>query len=427
MTTYTLSKGSDRPQTSGDTDGPQPYDVLSKYLRFPDFDQDQWWQNTAPMLGKLLSQCKYNVHQQYQHLCLYGLHVIPFLGPWPDIQRSKLYKSVLSGLGSLEFSQNFTKTGKTVRMGFEPTTFIASTSRDVCNRHCLGKVLNRFKQLDIKLDLQLYHQLVNEVSLTDQEENTLLERAILDDEPAKSQSLLALDFNKDDVTVKLYLYPQLKSLATGIPRTQLMFSAVRNVDKTRAFSESMNMIEEYFTSVRANAAPYWISCDLVEPNKTRFKIYIALFQVNFENAVSMWTLGNRITDPETMRGLAMVRDLWNSFDIQDGLREQKNRPGNPGDPSNIVPMLFNLEILPGKAYPQPKIYFPTTGMNDLDVAKVMVEFFKRHGLHEHAQSYIDNLASYVPHMDLNDCTDLQAWISFSYSDATGPYITVYYH
>ncbi|KAB8204887.1 aromatic prenyltransferase [Aspergillus parasiticus] len=427
MTTYALSKGSDRPQTSGDNDELQPYDVLSKYLRFLDFDQHQWWQNTAPMLGKLLSQCKNSVHQQYQYLCLYALHIIPFLGPWPDIQRSKLYKSVLSGLGPLEFSQNFTKTGKTVRMGFEPTTFIASTSHDVCNRYALGEALNRFKQLDIKLDLQLYHQLVNEVSLTDQEEDILRGRGMLEEEPAKSQTLLALDFDNDDVTVKLYLYPQLKSLATDIPRAQLMFNAVRSMDKTGAFSESLDMIEEYFDSVRATTAPYWISCDLVEPHKTRFKIYIALFQVNIENAVSMWTLGNRITDRETLTGLAMVRDLWNSFDTCDGLREQKNRPGNPGDPANIIPMLFNLEILPGRTYPQPKIYFPTTGMNDLDVAKVMVEFFERHGLHEHAQSYIDNLASYVPHLDLNDCTDLQAWISFSYSDATGPYITVYYH
>ncbi|KAE8163707.1 aromatic prenyltransferase [Aspergillus tamarii] len=395
MTTYALLKGDDKPQRLADGDEPKPYDRLSKYLSFPSFDHHQWWHNTAPMLGKLLSQCKYSVHHQYQYLCLYVLHIIPFLGPWPDIERRKLYKSVFSGLGPLEFSQNFTKFRKTVRMGFEPTTFIASTGRDVCNRHALGEALNRFKQLDIKLDLQLYHQLVNEVSLTDQEEATARERGILDDEPAKSQSLLALDLNNDDMTVKLYFYPQLKSLATGIPRAQLMFNAVRNADKMGAFTESMDMIEEYFASTPATTAPYWISCDLVEPDKTRFKFYIAQFQVSIENAVDLWTLGGMVSDPETMTGLAMVRDLWNSLDIQDGFREQKNRPGNPGDPCNILPMLFNLEIFPGKAYPQPKIYFPTTGMNDLAVARVMVEFFGRHGLHEHAQSYIDNLASYA--------------------------------
>ncbi|KAE8135388.1 aromatic prenyltransferase [Aspergillus pseudotamarii] len=427
MTTYALLKGDCKRQTSTDNDESKPNDLLSKYLSFPSFDQHQWWHNTAPMLGNLLSQCKYSVHQQYQYLCLYGLHIIPFLGPWPDTERRKLYKSVFSGLGPLEFSQNFTKIGKTVRMGFEPTTFISSTGRDVCNRRALGEALNRLKQLDMKLDLQLYHQLVNEVSLTDQEEATVRERGILDDEPAKSQSLLALDFNNDDVTVKLYFYPQLKSLATGIPRAQLMFNAVRNVDTIGAFSESMDMIEEYFASVPATTAPYWISCDLVEPHKSRFKLYIAQFQVSIESAVDLWTLGGRVSDPETMAGLAMVRDLWNSLDIQDGLREQKNRPRNPGDPCNIIPMLFNLEIFPGRAYPQPKIYFPTTGMNDLAVAKVMVEFFRQHGLHEHAQSYTDHLASYVPHMDVNECTDLQAWVSFSFSDATGPYVTVYYH
>ncbi|KAE8368438.1 aromatic prenyltransferase [Aspergillus caelatus] len=395
MTAYILLRGDGKRQTSTNNDDPKPYGLLSKYLSFPNFDQHQWWHNTAPMLGKLLSQCKYSVHQQYQYLCLYGLHIIPFLGPWPDIERHKLYKSVFSGLGPLEFSQNFRKIGKTVRMGFEPTTLITSTGHDVCNRHALGEALNRFKQLDMKLDLQLYHRLVNEVSLTDQEEETLQIRGILDEEPAKSQSLLALDFNNDDVTVKLYFYPQLKSLATGISRAQLMLSAVRNVDKMGAFTESMDIIEEYFASVPATTAPYWISCDLVEPHKTRFKFYIAQFQVSIENAEDLWTLGGRVSDPETMTGFAMVRDLWNPLDIKDGLREQQNRPGNRGDPCNILPMLFNLEILPGKAYPQPKIYFPTTGMNDLVVARVVVEFFRRHGLHEHAQSYIDNLTSYV--------------------------------
>ncbi|KNG91098.1 putative dimethylallyl tryptophan synthase [Aspergillus nomiae NRRL 13137] len=395
MTTYTLLDRADAPQASSDDDEPEPCYLLSKYLTFPSFDQHQWWHNTAPMLGKLLSQCKYSVHEQYQYLCLYGLHIVPFLGPWPDIERRKLYKSVFSGLGPLEFSQNFTKIGRTVRIGFEPTSFNASTGHDICNRHALGEALNRFKHLGLKLDLQLYHQLISQVSLTDEEEYTLHARGILDDEPAKSQSLLALDFNNSDVTIKLYFYPQLKSLTTGISRARLMFSAVRNVDKCGALRQSMDMIEEYFASVPGTTTPYWVSCDLTEPRKTRFKFYFAQFQVSIENAVSLWTLDGRITDPETMAGLAMLRELWHSFDIRDGLREQKNRPGNPGDPGNVVPMLFNLETFPDKAYPQPKIYFPTTGMNDLAVAKAMVEFFRGHGLHEHAESYIDDLASYV--------------------------------
>ncbi|KAF7596490.1 hypothetical protein BBP40_001362 [Aspergillus hancockii] len=379
------------------------------------------------MLGKLLSQCKYSVHHQYQYLSLYGLHIIPFLGPWPDIGRPELYKSVFSGLGPLEFSQNFTKTARTVRMGFEPTSFFASTTRDLCNRHALGDALNHFKQLGIKIDLRLYHQLVSEVSLTDQDEEVLRARNVLDNEPAKSQDLLALDFKDGDVTVKLYFYPQLKSLATGITRAQLMFNAVRAVDKIGSFSKSMDMIEEFFASVPETTAPYWISCDLIEPHRTRFKFYIAEFQVDLDHAGDLWTLGGRLGDPETMTGLEIVRDLWKSFGIRDGLREQKNRPGHSGDPPNIIPMLFNLEISPGSPCPQPKIYFPTTGMNDLAIAEAMTEFFRRHGLDGYAESYIADLASCVPHMDLADCTDLQAWISFSYSFRTGPYLTVYYH
>ncbi|KAE8351953.1 aromatic prenyltransferase [Aspergillus coremiiformis] len=427
MSTYTLLKGANPPEASPDTDDPQPYDSLSKYFTFPNFDQHQWWHNTAQMLGNLLSQCQYSVHHQYQYLCLYGLHIIPFLGPWPEAGRRGLYRSVFSGLGPLELSQNFTKTGRTVRMGFEPTSFLASTGRDICNQLALGEVLNRFKHLGLKLDLQLYHQLVNEVSLTGQDEAKLQELNALENEPAKSQHILALDLKDGDAIVKLYFYPQLKSLATGIPRGQMMFNAVRKVDKMGSFSQSMDLIEEYFASVPETTAPYWMSCDLIEPHKTRFKFYIAEFQVDIAHAVSLWTLGGKLAGPETMTGLEMVRELWKALEIQDGLREQKNRPGHSGDPPNIIPMLFNLEIYAGTAYPQPKIYFPTTGINDRVVARVMVEFFRRHGLEAHAESYLDDLASYVPHMDLNECTDLQAWISFSYSEKTGPYVTVYYH
>ncbi|KAE8153507.1 aromatic prenyltransferase [Aspergillus avenaceus] len=428
MSLCVFQKPPNAPEESDGYDDLQPYHRLTKVFRFTDFDQSQWWNNTGSMLAKLFSQCGYSLDQQYQYLCMYGLNIIPFLGPWPHPGRPEIFRSVLSGLGTIEMSQNFTKSGRTVRLGIEPASFAASTGRDIYNRHAIGDALLHWKQLGIKIDLTMYHELVSEITLTDEDEEALRKNNTWGKQPDKTQNLLGLDFKGDDVVFKMYFYPQMKSLATGISRAQLLWNAVRKVDKDGRYKEALSMVEDYFNSVPEDVVtPYWTSCDLIEPHLTRFKFYISLFQVDLEHAMDLWTLGGRISSPESIATFALVRELWEALGVQDGLRKLGNYPLEVDIAANVVPMLFNIEIIPGNAIPRVKAYFSTTGMNDLEVAQVVTEFLRRHGMEKHAESYVANLVSYVPWIDLNNVTTLQAWVSLAYTEKEGLYVSLYYH
>jgi DMATS type aromatic prenyltransferase len=369
------------------------YDSLSRYMTFPSLGQHDWWRKTGPTLGKMLRDAKYDICQQFQYLYLFGTHIIPMLGPFPSV-RPGLYRSVLGGLGSLEFSQNFTQSQRTVRVAFEPTSHAASTGEDPCNRRMVNEALSRLKCLSPQTDLQLYYQLMSELTLADEEERILSNRNELETQPGKTQSILALDLKGGDIAVKLYLYPGLKSAATGTPISQIVFDSVRKVDHKGVFSDSLALIEDFLRTVPPTISLHFLSCDLVALRNTRFKIYIAEFQVDFERITDIWTLGGKLQDQETLTGLGMLRELWEALKIPEGKRSRVERPTMPGDPPDLLPLLFNFEIQPHKHPPQLKIYFPLTGVNDLTIATSLTQLFSRWGWSEHAHSYSRDLASY---------------------------------
>ncbi|KAB8233937.1 putative dimethylallyl tryptophan synthase [Aspergillus alliaceus] len=392
----------------------------------PSLDQYDWWRNMAPMLGKMLYDAKYSLCQQFEHLYLFGTHIIPMLGPFPT-SRPGLYKCILGGLGPLEFSQNWTKQQATVRIAFEPTSAAASTGDDPCNRLMINEALNRLKQLRPQVDLQLYHQLITSLTVTDEEQHYLSSRHELDSQPSKTQTILALDLKGSDLSVKLYFYPLVKCAATGTPISQLAFSAIRKVDDGGVFRSPLAMIEDFLSGAPSTTSVCFVSCDLVAPSKTRFKLYVAEFQVDFARISDIWTLGGRLGDEETLTGLSMLRELWGSLGIPEGLRSFPERPTQAGDSADKVALLFNLEIQPHKSLPQPKAYLPLTGINDEVIARTITHIFEKWGWSEHSKSYTENLESYRPEIDLKRSTDFQAWLSFSYSKITGPYLTIYYH
>ncbi|KAK2798995.1 hypothetical protein FQN50_008622 [Emmonsiellopsis sp. PD_5] len=375
------------------SDHSRPYEALSKYLTFENLDHHEWWRHGAPMLSKMLSDANYDIHHQFQHLCLFGLHIVPLLGPFPAA-RSGPYRCLLGGFGSLEFSENFTGSEATIRIGFEPTAHTAGASSDPANRLIINEALSRLKKVDPQMDLRLYHQLVNELAINDQEETLLRDRDELEKQPSKSQTILALDLKGGAFTAKLYLFPILKSAATGRSLPHLVSNAIRKVDERGAFKDSLAMIEDYLQTTPATTSICYLSCDLVDPEKTRLKIYIEEDQVMFGRVSDIWTMGGKLTDKETMTGLQMLRELWTALEIIEGVRMPVDRATILGDGPDILPLLFNFETRPFQKDPKLKIYIPLVGVNDMEIARVLSEFFAKYGMSEHADSYTRNWMSY---------------------------------
>ncbi|KAJ5958093.1 Aromatic prenyltransferase DMATS type [Penicillium vulpinum] len=401
-----------------------PHRTLSKSMTFANLDQYRYWHAVGPMLGKMLSNGNYNIHQQYEYLSLFAHVIIPKLGPFPDGR--DIYKCLLGGTGSVELSQNVQKLGLTARVAFEPTSYISSTGVDPLNRHTVHATLAELRAIgSATVDMELHQMLVNELTLTDREEK-LMSPEQISGTAWKTQILLALDLGQTGITVKEYFYPAIKASVIGQSVAELCFSAIRKVDKQGVFESASKFIETYMQT-QSQTDLYFLSCDLVDPAETRIKLYLMELDMRLAKVEEHWTMGGKLGDEETLLGLEMLKELWVDFGIIEGMRDEPERPSQPGDPDTIVPFIMNYEMNPGEPLPKPKFYFPLVGISELKIANVLTAFFERHEMPEQAAVYRDNLQTYYPSKDLAVATDHQAWMSFSYTKKKGPYLTMYYH
>ena len=365
--------------------------TLTKSMTFANLDQYQYWHAVGPMLGRMLFNGNYDIHKQYEYLCLFAHAVIPKLGPFPGGR--DIYRCLLGGTGSVELSQNFQKLGPTTRIAFEPTSYVASTGVDPLNRHTVHGTLAELRAIgSASVDMELHQMLVNELTLTDREEN-LMSPEEISGTAWKTQILLALDLGQTGITVKEYFYPALKASVTGQSVAKLCFSAIRKLDKQEVFEPASKAIETYMQT-QSQTDLYFLSCDLVDPSHTRIKLYLMELDMSLAKVEEHWTMGGRLNDEETVLGLKMLQDLWIDFGIVEGMRNEPERPSLPGDPDTIVPFIMNYEMNPGEALPKPKFYFPLVGISELKIANVLTSFFERYHMPEQAAVYRNNLQSY---------------------------------
>ncbi|KAF7170503.1 hypothetical protein CNMCM5623_002934 [Aspergillus felis] len=432
--TFTSSahKGTTAPEVQSGTDSrtvespDAPYRSLSKAILFQNMDQHRYWHRVAPMLSRMLSDGKYNIDLQYRYLCLYSQLVIPSLGPFTSRGNdSGFYTCTLGGYGPVELSQNFQASGSTVRIAFEPNSYAASTGADVCNRQAVHAFLSNLKLLDpSSVNLYLHHSLNNQLTLTDAEEQQLTPDDIAKFE-VRTQNIIALDFTKSGIVAKEYFLPIVKSLVTGQSVAKICLDAIRKSTSDASLSDLCQLVEDHIEESDTPAA--FLACDLVDPSSTRYKIYIHDSDVALSRAEHHWTLGGRLQGDDIARGLDIFRELWMELGIVEGRRSPPGTSAKHGDPSSLLPLMYNYEMKPGHGNLKPQLYLPLTGVPEMQVASVLTAFFDKYGMQEQACTFTKNLQSYYPGCDLSTATRKQAWLSFSYSAQKGPYLSIYYH
>ncbi|EAW08391.1 putative dimethylallyl tryptophan synthase [Aspergillus clavatus NRRL 1] len=403
----------------------EPFQLLSKVLTFPNEDQRDWWHSTGPMLAKMLRDAGYDIHAQYVHLCVHHKCIVPYLGPYPANGQER-WMSVLSRFG-LPYELSLNCSRSVVRFAFEPIGPLSGTEQDPFNAHVIWECLDMLARLDPSIDLQWFTQFKEDLVLGDDEARFVRERG-LDRGQVCTQNKLGLDLDGSRFEVKMYMYPYLKSVATGVPIDQLMFDSVRKVDRGQKLAGPLSILEEYIKSHRNKTlSTRLISCDLVDPSQSRIKIYVAEESVDWEHLEDIWTLGHRRRNPVAMRGLEQLRELWDLINIPEGPSHFRDGYLNLGsEVDERLPLLANFTLSPKERYPAPQIYFHTFGMSDAAVADAVATFCARRGWTEMAESYKANLFSYYPDGDVNEMNYLQSLISFSYRNEKA-YLSVYLH
>ncbi|PLB39886.1 dimethylallyl tryptophan synthase [Aspergillus candidus] len=413
-----------------------PYQVLTETLVFNNQDEERWWQSTAPILAKMMKDARYDVHLQYKYLCLHRTCVIPSLGPYPRTNELR-WKCTLTRYG-LPFELSFNYPQGLVRTVWEPIGPMTGTMNDPFNTQRIHKTVETLSRLIHGVDLKWFQHFVRELVTTDEEDLSILKKHG-DVGVFKTQNMLAFDYDKKDgnARAKVYLYPQLKSLATGVSTKKLMLDSIRNADVEGNLSGQLSILEEYIASRTADTNdheaddgpslfPCFLSCDLVEPRASRVKVYLAENDVSFHRIEDLWTLGGRRTDLRTIAGLRYLKDLWDALPLEEGLRTPSNIIYDLGKcaPMETLSLIINFNLHPSDPLPQPQIYFFVGGHNDLVVADALTSFFERVGWKEIAESYKPNISAYHCGLDLSQSTQLQSWVSYSFKDSA-PYVSVY--
>ncbi|RAL07849.1 dimethylallyl tryptophan synthase [Aspergillus homomorphus CBS 101889] len=405
---------------------PLPFQNLSRSFAFSNDDEANWWRSTGPMFARMMAAADYDVHAQYRFLCIHREFVIPNLGPYPRKGKPLCWNSHLTRFG-LPFELSFNYSQSVLRFAFEPLGPSTGTEVDPFNTRAIHPVLNALRAVVSELDLEWFDHFLSELVVTEEDVRTIRKNK-LEIPQFKTQNKLAADLDPSgEILFKTYIYPRIKAIASGTPKDQLMFNAIRKADPGGRLVAPLVVLQEFMGSRSSTLIPHFLSCDLVEPSRSRIKVYCYEVQLEFDSIAAIWTLGGRRTDPETMAGLDLLKELWQLLPITEGRCTPPNGFYELGEsPMEQLPFIVNFTLSPSSSLPEPQIYFPSFGQNDKVTADGLATFFKRVGYTGMATTYALDLAAYYPDLDIANTTHLQAWISFS-SRGNKPYMSTYLH
>jgi DMATS type aromatic prenyltransferase len=287
---------------------PACYASLTKAIDFPSDEQELWWRKSAPLLARILESADYDLHQQYQFLTLYNTLMVPNMGSFPHIWHASITHSGIP----VEFSVNYQdKERHTVRVGFEPASFISGAARDPYNLITVTDVVCKMSRLDFHdFDSQLFHQFLGPLTLS-KEEACFLQGAKLPGSNFKTQAAFGLDLKGIDVTVKCYIYPALKAHVTGKTFRQLLEDAVCRVEDSMNCFEAIRKVNDYMEERMYYNQYSFIGFDCTTPSRSRLKVYGAILNISWEKVEEIWTLGGLLqANEDNKSGLSLLRSLW---------------------------------------------------------------------------------------------------------------------
>ncbi|RYP93155.1 hypothetical protein DL770_000729 [Monosporascus sp. CRB-9-2] len=376
--------------------GQELYHVLTDVFEFANEEQRLWWHSTAPMFAEMLYTAGYDVYTQLRYLGVYKKHIIPFLGIYPTNDRSR-WLSILTRYGT-PFELSLNCSHSLMRYTYEPISSATGTPRDPFNTHAIWESLQRLMTIQPDIDTEWFSYLKNDLTLNSEESAYLLEKDMVGNQ-IRTQNKLALDLKGGTFMLKVYIYPALKALATGKSVQELVFDSVRRLSQQYpTIRPSFSMLEDYVRSRNgpsSTASTRLISCDLVDPNKSRIKIYLLERMVSLDAMTDLWTLGGRRNDSSTIAGLEMIRELWDLLKIPPGLRSYPEPYLPLGTiPDERLPSMANYTLHHDDPIPEPQVYFTVFTMNDMEVCDALQTFFKRRGWRDMARKYKNSIKAY---------------------------------
>ncbi|KAL4931681.1 aromatic prenyltransferase [Aspergillus undulatus] len=387
-----------------------------------------WWTNMSPILGRSLALTGHSGASQYKNLLLVYSTLLPFLGPVPGRTQSNIrwQSCIAGGKGPLDISINYQRSKATFRITIEPIGDEAGTDVDPMNELAPRQLLSRLQNMRIHgdgdggIDLTWYNQLEHDLVLSNHHVRKHEHQEAISEYAIKTQRLIGLDlYESRPPTVKAYFFPHIRAAATRQDWAVLLFGSVRKLCPDEAFQKSISMIESYITSIRdflILEKPN-VAIDCLAPSRSRVKIYVAMEVSRLKDVYDLWALGGALDPtPEMKKGFEIIRVMWDA--VYPNLLPT-------GKARESMTVHCNWELSPSSPAPVPKIYFLLADDYDKNISSAVIELFRGLGWDEHVKAHTAVEEEAYSMCDIATSTDIYTWLSFAYSNTSGPYITVY--
>ncbi|KAF3910862.1 hypothetical protein ABW20_dc0106411 [Dactylellina cionopaga] len=352
-----------------------PFDVVSYNFQFRSKDRQFWWDKTGSQLAELLKYAGYSKSEQYNELLFYALHVVPSMGPSPDVNGHLRWRSPQTPDGTpLDLSWEWGLDGKgVIRTSFEPIGPLAGTESDPFNRYETDAWIKYLDSqgLVVGLDLDWYHHFtqmllpkhLDRVRMTDKLNFELAPHA---------GTFVTRDIDRNGPIVKLYIFPGLRAQELGVSNLEVVTQAIRSLPTKQYQSLQVEPLLDYL----AEAAAKWemetgiFSIDLISPEKSRIKIYTRAPNTTVDYLMDALTLGGRYNMSNySKEALTDVEDFWNIFigDAPAVLPSGGAERAGPG---------FYFTVKAGKPA-SPKVYISPISFckNDTEVLARLRQYF----------------------------------------------------
>lgn len=383
-----LNLATDGPETPESPNGVPDTRKIEGLDHPNDPDHCWWWQRTAPLLATLLrSAGSYTTEQQLDHLRVYRDVVVPTYGPPTPLTN---VQPLLTMDGSpFEPSWNFQNDGTLVRYSFEPL-IPNSDSANPFPGDILPTLLPLFRYVTSGADTRWLEQVWQQWFVSDRVEIEKAKSQLPSHKARVPQIFLAFDMKGSQRLMKVYLFPVLKHLATGMSTNQLTWDAIRSLKPGgERFGMAVDKLSQFLSTYKERIPVEMIAIDCIDPQKARIKVYGRTKTNSKATIRDVCTLGGTQTDDLTMRGIEHLHGIWHLImDEPSGLAEDQSKPPRcPND--HHLGICFVFEMRPDQDRIEVKCHLPWAQTNSKDIRTIanFTEALERLGYHDHAARY----------------------------------------
>ncbi|KAJ5519316.1 hypothetical protein N7453_001738 [Penicillium expansum] len=293
-----------------------------------------WWsRHTGKALAVLLYNARYPADLQYWNLKFFAEAVAPQLGVSPEMLGSgtPTWPSFMTDDGTpVELSWDWgTKDAPPmVRYSVEPIGLHAGTSVDPGNLTAGPAFQERLARSLPTMKLEWFNHFKDIFNIPNVKEG---------------------EFYED----------------TRDHNSNVLFQAMRTAPHvTDRNFEAGEIFHDFCSSVGSKLLEHeMLAIDLIDPLKSRLKIYFRSRETTFQSVINIMTLEGRIQNPKLYEGLVDLHRLWTAlfgvYAVDQPLCEVEHRTSG---------ILYNVEFKLGEALPVAKIYLPVRHYSTSDEA-----------------------------------------------------------